>query len=596
MAKRIATVTGTALVPGVSKNARLYTREAIAKAVARGQARIAAGDMPMTMLTHHEANDSSTHIVGRITGLTLAEDGSARFTADLADSEHGRTIASLVDTRGGRPFLKGVSIRGAWVGSPRSQDHDGKQVETADDLEIDGLDFTKRPGVTGAGIDGFEPVTESATDGRALIYESVQEAQVTADIGEAAEPLKSGKAATPQTKASAYADPGYQPDKMKRYALDSKVQAKAAWSYINQAKNAKNYTGPQLKRIKQRIKAALKKFGVEISADEGWVIDRSHLTESGEVVEHYGEEYGGGQGSFCISLSNGPLNISVSSYCVDPADLDLIGRAAMGAACDALKAIDPDMDGDMDVPGADAEDTDDDMGENTPAAAPLSESDLHTQSAQPDSPAAATIEFATGGLIPGPVVETNPEDSAAPAADDAPPAAPEPAADPHTETEEPAVSEPTTPAVEATPAAATAPAGVTFSPEQFQQLLAAMRPAPAAPAEAAPAAPVAEATPAAPPAVAETDDQRIARLVAEQVAAVKTALIQDFVEEGRGPVRKGLVRPVTESGNAGDGEINEYGVPSDWPNKPLHEYSSAERSHYFGRALQDHILKDRAVY
>lgn len=589
MAKRIATVTGTALVPGVSKNARLYTREAIAKAVARGQARIAADDMPLTMLTHHEANDSSTHIVGRITALTLAEDGSARFTADLADSEHGRTIASLVDTRGGKPFLKGVSIRGAWVGAPRTQEQDGKQVETADDLEIDGLDFTKRPGVSGAGIDGFEPVTESAADGRALIFESVQEAHVTAEIGEAAEPLKSGKAAAPQTKASSYADPGYQPDKMKRFALDTKDQSKAAWSYIHQAKNAKNYTAAQLKRIKGRIKAALKKFGVEISAEEGWIIDQvGVVTESAELAEHYAyDDDGRMSGSFCISLSNGPINLTISSYCVDPADLDLIGRAAMGAACDALKAIDPDMDGDMDVPGADAEDTDDDMGETDENR---SESTPQAQLAEGEH--AAVVAEASPASPPGEA-----EGTQDPGTDPAPTTepAPELVAEIHTEGE-PVVTEPTTPAVENTPAAtAPAPAGVTLTNEQFQMLLARVA-APAAPTESAPAPAVVETTPPAPAPPVETEEQRIDRLVAEKVAAVKTALIQDFVEEGRGPVRKGLVRPVTESGAAGDGELNGYGVPADWPNKPLHEYSSAERAHYFGQALQDHILKERAVY
>lgn len=592
MAKRIATVTGTALVPGVSKNGRLYTREAIAKAVTRGQARIAADDMPLTMLSHHAAEDDSTRIVGRITGLTLAEDGSAKFTADIADSEHGRTIAGLIDTRGGKPFLKGVSIRGAWVGNPRQQDHDGRQVETADDLELDGLDFTKRPGVSGAVVDGFEPVTESAA-GKALIYESVQEASMTAEVAEAAAPLKSGQAATSQTKASSYADPGYQPDKMKRYALDSKTQAKAAWSFINQAKNAKNYTPAQLKRIKGRIKAALKKFGVEISADEGWIIDQlGVITESAEVAEHMGYDSDGAMsGSFCISLSNGPVNLTISSYCVDPADLDLIGKAAMAGAVACLASIDPDMDGDMDVPGADAEDTDGDMGEadddqveSAPPRTSLAENDRAPGADTTTAPAAAAQAEGT-------------QDSGVESASETKPA-PDEAADPTTETEEPVVTEPTTPAVENTPAATApaAPGGVTLTAEQFQMLLARVAPQPAPAAESAPAAPVAETAPAAPAPATETDDQRIARLVAEQVAAVKTALIQDFVEEGRGPARKGLVRPVSEAATGGSAELNEYGVPADWPNKPLHEYSSAERSHYFGRALQDHILKERAVY
>jgi len=573
VAKRIATITGTALVPGVSRNGRLYTREAIAKAVARAQARIADGSAPMTMLTHHAAEDDSTHIVGRLTGMTLAEDGSARFSADIADTTHGHTIAGLIDTDGGDPFLRNTSIRGAWMGQPRQELHDGQPVETADDLELDGLDFTRKPGVAGAVIDNVKRLAES--DGRALIYESVQEALVTSQIQEAAAPLKSGAAAAPQTKASTYADPGYQPDKAKRYALDTKAQAKAAWSYIHQADNAKPYTGPQLKRIKQRIKSALKRFGVEISTDEGWLIDRiGVVTETEQLAEHYLDDRE--RGSFCISLSNGPINISVSSYCVDPADLDLIGKAAMAGAVACLTAIDPDMDGDMDVPGADAEDTDGSMGET---AAERLES-------TPDGPELAEAEDPAEGT----------PDSGEHAAPETTTAAPDPAADPHTETEEPVVTEPTTTAVETAPAAEAAPAAaapITLTAEQFEALLARTAPAAAAPAAPAAAAPAAtEAAPAPAAQVTETDDQRIARIVEERLATERTRMIQDIVESGRGPGRKGLV-----SGAAQDLEEADNGdaLPESWPQKPLHKYTAEERQAYFGPQLDQYVMGNRAL-
>lgn len=60
-----------------------------------------------------------------------------------------------------------------------------------------------------------------------------------------------------------YADPGYQADKVKRYPIDTEAHAKAAWSYIHQAGNAEKYTADQLSSIRQKIQAALKKFGVE---------------------------------------------------------------------------------------------------------------------------------------------------------------------------------------------------------------------------------------------------------------------------------------------------------------------------------------------
>jgi HK97 family phage prohead protease len=62
-----------------------------------------------------------------------------------------------------------------------------------------------------------------------------------------------------------YADPGYQSDGKKRYPIDTAAHVKAAWSYINQKENAGKYTRPELERIKARIRAAAKKFGIEIS-------------------------------------------------------------------------------------------------------------------------------------------------------------------------------------------------------------------------------------------------------------------------------------------------------------------------------------------
>jgi phage head maturation protease len=69
--------------------------------------------------------------------------------------------------------------------------------------------------------------------------------------------------------ASEYADPGYQDDKQKRYPIDTAEHVRAAWSYINQADNAAKYSAEDLAKVKDRIKAAAKKFGVEISSDGG---------------------------------------------------------------------------------------------------------------------------------------------------------------------------------------------------------------------------------------------------------------------------------------------------------------------------------------
>lgn len=73
-----------------------------------------------------------------------------------------------------------------------------------------------------------------------------------------------------------YADPGYQADGVHRYPLDSKAHVKAAWSYINQPKNAKAYTADQLSSIKSKIKAAAKHFDIEISEQNSEFVDLAY--------------------------------------------------------------------------------------------------------------------------------------------------------------------------------------------------------------------------------------------------------------------------------------------------------------------------------
>lgn len=67
----------------------------------------------------------------------------------------------------------------------------------------------------------------------------------------------------------AYADPGYQKDGKKRYPIDTADHVRAAWSYVNQADNASQYSAEQLAHIKSRIRAAAKKFGIQIADDSG---------------------------------------------------------------------------------------------------------------------------------------------------------------------------------------------------------------------------------------------------------------------------------------------------------------------------------------
>jgi len=81
-----------------------------------------------------------------------------------------------------------------------------------------------------------------------------------------------------------YADPGYQQDGVKRYPIDTKEHAKAAWGYINQAGNAGKYSPENLAKVKGRIKAAAKRFGIEISDNSNSSSDRAAaLTPLGPI-------------------------------------------------------------------------------------------------------------------------------------------------------------------------------------------------------------------------------------------------------------------------------------------------------------------------
>jgi hypothetical protein len=401
-----------------------------------------------------------------------------------------------------------------------------------------------------------------------------------------------------------YADPGYQADKVARYPVDTKAHAKSAWSYINQAKNAKLYTGPQLKRIKGRIKAALGRFGVTI-ASEGWIVEPAF-----QVTEALAEMIGDPDscGSYSLSATNGPTTVTVCSYGLDPADLGVILQQACTAAGLALCALDPDMDGDIDAPGADAEDTDGDSGtdttdqfDNDDGTADLTRRILAAIKGESDESLDALVAEARAGQASDTeVTETSPTEDPAPQTEAAA----------SQETEVPAVSETTT--TEAAPSAAaatftqadiTAAVAKALDDERAARKAARKAAKAAKPAESAPAAPVAEAAPDIEKLVAdglaaalaaqgltETTEQKVARLVNEGVQRAK----QELVAQGGGPGRKGLVTEHSAPAAGPDG------MPADFPVKdgvmiPMEKWTEGQRR-AAGRALQDYVLGDRAAY
>lgn len=72
---------------------------------------------------------------------------------------------------------------------------------------------------------------------------------------------KPGQAA--HTAAARFADPGYQPDGRKRYALDTAKEVRAALSYIGMPKNAAKYSSGDLAKVKAAIYRAAKGFGID---------------------------------------------------------------------------------------------------------------------------------------------------------------------------------------------------------------------------------------------------------------------------------------------------------------------------------------------
>jgi HK97 family phage prohead protease len=78
------------------------------------------------------------------------------------------------------------------------------------------------------------------------------------------------RATAPVPKTAPYGNVAYADPKNKKYPVDTKAHAKAAWAYINMPKNAAKYplNGVTLASVKAKIMAACKKFGIETNADE----------------------------------------------------------------------------------------------------------------------------------------------------------------------------------------------------------------------------------------------------------------------------------------------------------------------------------------
>ena len=64
-----------------------------------------------------------------------------------------------------------------------------------------------------------------------------------------------------------YGDVDFADPVNKKYPVDNAEHTRAAWGYINQKDNAAKYEASEVTQIRERIKRAAKKHGVEISED-----------------------------------------------------------------------------------------------------------------------------------------------------------------------------------------------------------------------------------------------------------------------------------------------------------------------------------------
>lgn len=391
------TVSGVALAPGISRNGRLYTKDNITKAYERLNARVNDPNAsPVVMRTHHGAGDDSTRIVAQVNKVTLDDNAVLRYKADFADTTHAETIRALAKPDDdGKPALAHVSIYGWWMDEPTTVEVDGQKVETGDDLEIDFIDFTASPGVLAA-----TATAESARHRNAINESHDVEITVT-------EPQQ---AVIDAPEAKRYADHGFR-DGVKRLPIDTIEQVHHARTWLSVESNRAHYTERQVDRIRKSTENAARKLGAKVNR-EGWVISGRPLTET-EVKEYYADlilvdDDICQPASFCFDASNGPINVCISSWCLDPADLEVAVNKAVAAITLALQGFDPDMDGDLDVGVADTKapdvlpDAGDQMETTTPPAAVT-----ETAPTDPAAPAAVTEALATA-----PAEDTTPKEPA----------------------------------------------------------------------------------------------------------------------------------------------------------------------------------------
>lgn len=231
---------------------------------------------------------SSYHVVARASAgsLHLAQDGRGLITDAVLDTRLSYVNDLVANLDNGN--IRGMSfgfhvVKDEWAKEAVAQDGRGEpytvEVRTIREVKLIEVSAVTFPAYeeTDAGLrHSLVPALRHRGDVDAIARAALACPELAPLLGYDPELAPkhidmSGRASDDPKKPYGdvkYADPGYQEDGKKRYPIDTKEHCLAAWSYINQAGNASKYTAEQLKAIKGRIKAALKKYGVEVDEDK----------------------------------------------------------------------------------------------------------------------------------------------------------------------------------------------------------------------------------------------------------------------------------------------------------------------------------------
>jgi phage head maturation protease len=209
--------------------------------------------------------------------------------------------AKVVDDRAWEKVVEGV-YSGYSIGGKVTA-REPADYKTITGLRLDEISLVDRPANPEAVFDCWKrsvPTTEGqeadpakdvlTTEGQddplALLKAAIErvEALVKASDGDGKDDKPYGDVA--------YADPGYQDDKKKRYPIDSEKHIRAAWNYINKPKNSGKYSAEQVGHIKAKIVAAWKDKidpkGPPSADDEGkaaHAVLTKHLMDIGSVAQ-----------------------------------------------------------------------------------------------------------------------------------------------------------------------------------------------------------------------------------------------------------------------------------------------------------------------